>query len=393
MITTALLLMAMLQPTHCELIFVLALWTTGERGLNEAPYPNDLNDPDHWSRGEGLLTEIGLKRMLELGKWLRQRYMIDTPLLSKTYSIHELIVQSAGVPHTIESAQAVVAGLYSDEGNGKWSNYSLGSWQPTPVFTAQPWTPDPHLLQPSYPCPAYRQLIEEENKNYYERFDEESKEWYKVLERHTGIIPVNRVAIFKLHGIHHEIAHGQPQPDWINEVHNGTTAVEWLRDAHRELAHALFNSKSKARLTAGVLLNDWIEALIGISHHTLEAKRAIFSSSGIPSMLAMKYAMGIADQEAPGYGSLLLVELHRPNGWNLFVKLYTRNSTGYLFQHKLPDCEHNCPLDRFITELRPMRLTVQDFELMCKSAPRSSSYDGRAALTMIAFLTILIKVI
>nr|CDJ88915.1 Histidine acid phosphatase domain containing protein [Haemonchus contortus] len=315
--------MALLQPTYCELIFVLALWTTGERGLNEAPYPNDLNDPDDWSRGEGLLTEIGLKRMFELGKWLRQRYMIDTPLLSKTYSIHELVVQSASAPHTIESAQAVVAGLYPDE----------------------------------------------ENKNYYERFDKESKEWYKVLERHTGIIPVNRVAIFKLHGIHHEITHGQPQPDWINEVHNGTTAVEWLRDAHRELAHALFNSKSKARLTAGVLLNDWIEALIGISHHTLEARRAIFSSSGIPSMLAMRYAMGIADQEAPGYGSLLLVELHRPNGWNLFVKLYTRNSTGHLFQHKLPDCEHNCPLDRFISELRPMRLTVQDFELVKKIFP------------------------
>ncbi|PIO66474.1 ABC transporter, ATP-binding protein, partial [Teladorsagia circumcincta] len=259
MIRTALSVLMLLRLTLCELTFVLALWTPGERTPNRLPYPNDPNDFVKWSRGAGLLTEVGLKRMYELGKWLRERYVIETPLLSKNYSMHEIL-------------------------------------------------------------------------------------------------------------------HGQPQPVWINEAHDGITLIEWIREAHRKLTHSKFNSQTKARLTAGVLINDWIEALIGIAHHTLDTRRAIFSSVGTNLLLAMSYAMGIADDELPGPGSLLLLELRRPNGQDRVVELFTRNSTGQLFQRRLPTCEHRCPLDKFLTELRPMRLTVEDLDMMCRKASGSMAH-------------------
>ncbi|PIO64729.1 hypothetical protein TELCIR_13631, partial [Teladorsagia circumcincta] len=221
-----------------------------------------------------------------------------------------------------------------------------------------------HLRQPSYPCPTYEHVREDENREFYKKFDGENEKWYNVLEKHTGIIPVDRHAISMLHGIHDEILHGQPQPDWINEAHDGITVIEWIREAHRRLALSKFNSPTKARLTAGVLLNDWIEALIGIAHHTLDTRRAIFSSVGTNLLLAMRYAMGIADDELPGPGSLLLLELRTPNGQNRVVELFTRNSTGQLFQRRLPTCEHRCPMDKFLTELRPMRLTVEDLDMV-----------------------------
>ncbi|KAK6059040.1 hypothetical protein COOONC_03331 [Cooperia oncophora] len=114
-------------------------------------------------------------------------------------------MQSAGLPCATESAQVVAAGLFPDEGNSRWSNDSLGSWQPTPIYAIPQSTPDPHLRQPFHPCPAYKRLLDMENKNFYRQFDAENEKWYKLLEHHTGVIPFDRDAITMLYGIHNEV--------------------------------------------------------------------------------------------------------------------------------------------------------------------------------------------
>lgn len=123
-------LVLLLRPVDAELEFVLGLWSAGEAGPKTLPYPNDKNLLSQWTRGGGRLTEvnwpatanstscrcvehlfqIGMRRMFDLGRWLRQRYIVDRQFLTSDYNPNEVSVWVSLHPpllHTIPNRSSL----------------------------------------------------------------------------------------------------------------------------------------------------------------------------------------------------------------------------------------------------------------------------------------------
>ena len=70
-------------------------------------YPNDPYKEAFWPEGLSQLTDIGKKRMFELGQYLRNRYSDYL-----TDNIKEVKALSSGKDRCIESVQMSVSGAY-----------------------------------------------------------------------------------------------------------------------------------------------------------------------------------------------------------------------------------------------------------------------------------------
>ncbi|VDO92186.1 unnamed protein product [Heligmosomoides polygyrus] len=105
-------LVLLLRPVDAELEFVLGLWSAGEAGPKTLPYPNDKNLLSQWTRGGGRLTEIGMRRMFDLGRWLRQRYIVDRQFLTSDYNPNEVLsfLTLVGV-HTLQLEKSLAVEL------------------------------------------------------------------------------------------------------------------------------------------------------------------------------------------------------------------------------------------------------------------------------------------
>ncbi|KAK6750903.1 hypothetical protein RB195_002708 [Necator americanus] len=356
-------LSVVVQHNQAKLVFVAGLWTHGDRAPGNVVYPNDINDESSWPRGFGALTNRGLKKMYNLGQWLRERYVKEMKLLSPNNIPREVSVQSSDLPVTVESAQAVMAGLFPAEGNRIWADKGLTAWQPFYIHTA---ADSLHDMARSYSCPLVDSTTSTERSELKRKFDKKHSDLLKRLGIHTGLAPVNFFVLTTLYGIQTEIDHGLPQPEWINETYEGKKIIDWIREVKTIARASNFNSKQKAHVRAGVLLSTWIKYLQEAAHNKGPLK-AVFGSTHDGTVFPLMYAMGISDGQLVQPGSLFLVELHKEESDHL-VRLWWRNSTDHIYQLSLPSCELDCPLEDFVNQLRPVMLDMSDVEEALKKA-------------------------
>ena len=123
------------------------MWRHGDR-TPIALYPTDPHKDYPWPGGMGQLTTRGMRRHLELGRWLRQRY---TDWLSPTYNRAEVVVRSTDVDRTLMSALSNLAGLFPPQGDQVWDEGL--AWQPIPVHTVP--QDEDYLLSSHAHCPRY----------------------------------------------------------------------------------------------------------------------------------------------------------------------------------------------------------------------------------------------
>ncbi|CAD8084805.1 unnamed protein product [Paramecium sonneborni] len=94
-----------------KLLAVQAIWRHGARNPYYCNFKCDLNVP----KGDAaLLTPTGMRQQYVLGKWLRQRYIIDFPLLSPTFNENEIYIESSDVNRTLQSAYCNLQGMYPE---------------------------------------------------------------------------------------------------------------------------------------------------------------------------------------------------------------------------------------------------------------------------------------
>ena len=74
-----------------------------------------------------------MRQHLELGRWLRKRYITDLPFLSASYERTELTVVSTFRDRTVMSALSNLQGLYPSRYSGEVEGESL--WRPIPVHS------------------------------------------------------------------------------------------------------------------------------------------------------------------------------------------------------------------------------------------------------------------
>ena len=139
-----------MTPTFCQVHLV---WRHGDR-TPISPYPNDPYKDYQWPGGLGQLTKRGMRRHLELGRWLRQRY---TDWLSPTYDRAEVVIRSTDVDRTLMSALSNLAGLFPPQGEQVWDEEL--AWQPIPVHTVP--QDEDYLLSSHAHCPRFEELQKE----------------------------------------------------------------------------------------------------------------------------------------------------------------------------------------------------------------------------------------
>ena len=92
-----------------ELLHVIELCRHGARSpIHFQPWDNSTV----WPEGKGQLTPAGMRQHFLIGHELRNRYIINTPLLSANFTQQEISIFSSDVNRTLQSAVSQMQGLY-----------------------------------------------------------------------------------------------------------------------------------------------------------------------------------------------------------------------------------------------------------------------------------------
>lgn len=132
-------------PFASNLIMLFTLSRHGDR----TPINIIHGDPywRHWSTGYAQLTVTGAAQLIELGRFVRERYHTFIP---PVYHKDQCFFRSSGTHRTLMSSNSFLRGLYQSE--QEKSTYIV-----PPVFSAS--EGDDHLLKMSRNCPAYRDAL------------------------------------------------------------------------------------------------------------------------------------------------------------------------------------------------------------------------------------------
>ncbi|KAA0184760.1 hypothetical protein FBUS_03736 [Fasciolopsis buskii] len=132
-------------PLASNLIMLFTLSRHGDR----TPINIIHGDPywRHWSTGYAQLTVTGAAQLIELGRFVRERYRTFIP---PVYHKDQCFFRSSGTHRTLMSSTSFLRGLYQSE-------QEKNTYIVPPVFSAS--ENDDHLLKMSRNCPAYRDAV------------------------------------------------------------------------------------------------------------------------------------------------------------------------------------------------------------------------------------------
>lgn len=163
-----------------KLIWLLFMHRHGDRTpINMAPR-DPYNNIKYWPEGFGNLINPGRMRMYKLGQFIRKRY--ENFL---TDNMREIYTRSSDVERCIESANALLAGLYPPKPESRWNPDLL--WTPAPVHTVP--APDDYLLNESgrkYLVNYINELLIIQKSDAVKKLYEESAKERELLEKEMG---------------------------------------------------------------------------------------------------------------------------------------------------------------------------------------------------------------
>jgi len=329
-----------LDPELAGLKQVHLVWRHGDR-TPIAPYPTDPHRDYAWPGGLGQLTTRGMRRHLELGRWLRQRY---TDWLSPTYDRAEVVIRSTDVDRTLMSALSNLAGLFPPQGAQVWEEEL--PWQPIPVHTVP--QDEDYLLSSHSHCPRFEELQKEiQSGDWMKEIYASNRELFEYISLNTGDTITD---IVKLDYIYDtlliESEFNLTLPAWTDQVFsvkNGT-----FKDL-RDLSFTVDTlTEELRRLKGGPLVKEMIQHFDAFATSTdTSNEMKVYIYSGHDTTVApILHTLGVFNGLAPPYASAILVELLDTNG--LYVKISYRNdSSPSPYPLTIPGCDHLCPLDKF----------------------------------------------
>ncbi|KAJ8972000.1 hypothetical protein NQ314_000431 [Rhamnusium bicolor] len=75
--------------------------------------------------------------------------------------------------------------------------------------------------------------------------------------------------------------------------------------------------------------------------------------------------MGVFEYHSPPYASTILFELRKRNNGKTYVNIFYKNSSEPL-ELRLNPCDVDCDLANFIAILKPVTITLDEWEIECK---------------------------
>ncbi|EFO87814.1 hypothetical protein CRE_05729 [Caenorhabditis remanei] len=345
-------LLTLFSSTYCaNLIMMQAIWRHGDRAPGDLPYPKDRYNETYWPRGWDQLTNKGIWQSVELGIWLRQRYGSTVlPIFNKD----KVFILSSDSERAIETAQGVSAGLFPPTDDRVWESSYLRYWQPTPIQTAYG-TIDALLRPTKVKCPNYDLANENEESPIAAQVNSEYGQMFKWLQNTTGMESIDFWNINDLYDIQREIDHNMPQPSWLNQVFNGTTIMDHIRELKRITRNQEFNSPTKAKFRGGMLVNQFLQNMEDLKANKT-TKNALMYSSHDGTLSALLYALNVSNDQLVPYTATVLFELYDDDT----VQVFYKNTTNTAYPMTIPGCLQICPYSQFLELLEHVRVRSLD---------------------------------
>ncbi|CAD6192304.1 unnamed protein product [Caenorhabditis auriculariae] len=340
-----------------------SIWRHGDRAPGELPYPNDKNGLEAWPRGWNQMTNRGIKQAAQLGKWLKRRYGKGDGAILRVFNKSKIYFQSSDSERAIETSQAVAATLFKPRGNRIWTDSSdLENWQPTPIHTTAIGY-DPLLRPSKFPCPLYDKIEDEEAAPKIAKINQDYAEMFRNLSAVTGIANVSFKNIGDLYDVTREIINNLKPDEWIKYEFNGSSYLTHVIELKRISDAMEFDTKEKAKLGAGYLVNNWLNHMEKAASGK-SSLRAVLYSSHDGTVSAFLSALGVSNNLLVPYTGTVLAELHDDQT----VQFFYRNNTNLNpFPLQIPGCSQACPLPQLLDLLEDVRIgTSDEYTQLCK---------------------------
>ncbi|XP_076657121.1 putative achaete scute target 1 [Halictus rubicundus] len=311
----------------------------GDRTPTET-YPEDPYRDYDWKDGLGALTKNGMRRMYNIGQWIREKY---GSVIGGKYESKLTMVRSSYADRCLMSAQALLAGLYpptSDQIFVEGLN-----WRPVPVHST-PRNLDKTIVVKA-PCPRLEAALKEAYRNESLQPGTPSIEYYHRLSSHTGqnMSTITDVE-FLYNTLEIEEQNGLKLPDWTNEYYNRE-----MRDiAARSLA--IFTSNNvQQRLRGGPLLKEIVKGMRD-AEAGKDTRRVYLYSVHDITLVNLLRTMGFTSEYfKPGYGATLIFQLYFSpdvaDDKQAEIKLTYLNDTDKFttYSMEIPECGEPCLLE------------------------------------------------
>nr|CAI5829550.1 unnamed protein product [Callosobruchus analis] len=326
---------------------------------------------------------LGKQQQKELGRWLRQRYQTFLP---HKYSEKDIYVRSTDVDRTLMSAEANLAGLFPPSAGQIWD--TTLKWQPIPVHT-KPEREDA-LLAAKKPCAKYDILLKKLlASDYFRNISRQNHDLYAYLSRYSGdhVNSLER-AEYLYNTLYIETQNNMTLPNWTKTV---------FPDKLRPLAFLSFATQAYTpalqRLKTGPLF-DFI--ITYFKNHTIKDPNTpkFMMFSGHDTTIAnVLNTMGAFEYHSPPYTSTILLEMRAKEDGTYYISMFYKNSSEPR-EIRLKGCQVNCSLTDFISILKPVTISLDQWEEECQiSIPdnvfgETMFYIAAVVLLNIAMFTI-----
>jgi lysosomal acid phosphatase len=322
-----------------KLVFALDVIRHGDR----SPAHDYPGSKDQWPEGLGQLTPLGMNQEYQLGVSLRTMYVTQYHLLAEHFIPNTVYVRSSDYDRTLESAQALLMGLYPP-GTGPM----LEDQQPAlpqavqlvPVNTV-PQESD-SLLIPYNDSAQYYALLQQyvfDTPGWKEKTAELAPK-FPAWSAATGMTITN---LYQLSAVADTL--------FVERTHNITLPpdlsaedVQTIIDAGQWAMVYAYKDKNVSEAIGRNLLNAIAKYIAAAGVDKAESKYVLFSAHDNTLMSEMKL-LNVPLDEVPHYASNLNFSVFTVKPDTYVVRIHYNGQPVIL-----PDCANvDCPLSTFLT--------------------------------------------
>lgn len=381
-----------------EVIFVVEVSRHGSRSPIKF-YSWDYDG--RWPQGPGELTPLGMRQHYLIGYELRNRYVLQTPLLSPSFSAKEIYVRSTDLNRTLMSAYSQLRGLYPDGTGPTLHQLSLETSavppinitdltayeaetgtaalprlkQAAPVHTTS--TSTDMLLRSEDNCQLVESLMSTSNQEAFivlcqkyrsaiqavaDYFNETFDNACKMARNVQGSLAANSFC-------------GYPVPSSFSDP---SIAAD-LEAYHAEYFDLQYRSPP---IVGQLIATPYMTLLVETFTDAVSAAtdlKFIFLSAHDTNIQGFISGLQLNTTVYPVYSSTLITELHRIDG-DFFVKTLYND-----IEVVVPDCTMSlCPLQTYLGYLK--RRIVPNMQDVCSSVKSRSVMSGKV-LVLIALIS------
>lgn len=260
---------------------------------------------------------------------------------------------------TLMSAEANLAGLYPPKGGQIWDQNV--QWQPIPVHTA-PEIQDA-LLAMKKPCPKYNKLLKNLLKSeYFRNISHQNHDLYAYLSKYSGDNVYDLETLNYLYSTFYiETLFNYTIPDWAKKVFPDKLKY-WSALSFTTSCY----TPELARLKTGPLFNEIVNYFYNRSSSQPNSRRLYVFSGHDTTIANVLNTLGAFDVQNPPYASTIIFEQRYSGANSTFVNIYYKNSTNDLYKIVANACTFDCDLDSFANLLKPILISLEDYDSECR---------------------------